>query len=234
MAIDFQGQKEYFYGGNAEIYAFPVAPFPQFMDVYTPPEELPANVQELYSGNINKAKQLLADAGYPNGFKTKLLCSPPYVDQLSLMKADWEKIGVTVDLDIKEYAVHISQQMSGNYEGMIASGMGSTYPFRYSYYEPGNVSNLSKVNDPYITEMYQKIDASYFDEKTRRGYVKEMTPYILDQAWVIQPLNAYIYHAWWPWLKGYDGEWCMGNMDHDMFPKHIWIDQELKTKTLGK
>ena len=116
---------------------------------------------------------------------------------------------------------------------MYQIGMGSTYPFRYSYYEPGNKRNLSKVDDPYMAEMYDKIQRAYFDEKTRRGYVKELTPYILDQCWIIQPLNAYIYHSWHPWLKGYDGEWCMGNMDHDMFPKFVWIDQDMKEEMTG-
>jgi len=234
MAVDFEAQKEHLYGGNAEIYAFPVAPFPQFMDIYTPKEELPASVQALYSHDIEKAKQLLAEAGYPDGFKTEIGCTAATVEQLSILKDDWAAIGVDLKLNVMEFAVHVSRQMTGEYDGMYQVGMGSTYPFRYSYYEPGNKRNLSKVNDPYMAEMYDKIQALYFDEPARRALVKELTPYILDQCWIIQPLNAYINHAWHPWLKGYDGEWCMGNMDHDMFPKFIWLDQNLKKQMTGQ
>ena len=34
--------------------------------------EMPASVKELYSYNPDKAKELLKEAGYPNGFKTSL------------------------------------------------------------------------------------------------------------------------------------------------------------------
>ena len=48
-------------------YPFP----PSFKDVYTPLDKLPPSARELYTYNPEKAKKLLAEAGYPNGFTFK-------------------------------------------------------------------------------------------------------------------------------------------------------------------
>lgn len=58
-----------------------------------------------YEYNPEKAKQLLAQAGYPNGFSTSIYLSASYADWqqvATLMQADLQKIGVK--LDIKTYA----------------------------------------------------------------------------------------------------------------------------------
>ena len=55
----------------AEILAYPLAPVTEFMDAYTPLEELPEVARETYEYHPDKARQLLTEAGYPNGFKTK-------------------------------------------------------------------------------------------------------------------------------------------------------------------
>jgi len=60
-------------------------------------EEAPDSVKELYTYNPDKAKALLKDAGYPNGFKTTVVCSsspggnPNQVDYFSVLKNMWAK-----------------------------------------------------------------------------------------------------------------------------------------------
>ena len=73
--------------------------------MYTPLEELPESTRQLFDYNPEKAKQLLAEAGYPDGFKTKVLCwQSEQVDQLSIFAAYFADIGVDMELDIKEYS----------------------------------------------------------------------------------------------------------------------------------
>jgi hypothetical protein len=56
---------------------------------------------------IDAGQPWLAEAGYPNGFKTKLVVqgSSRFIDFASLIKAYWAKIGVDVDIQPKEAAV---------------------------------------------------------------------------------------------------------------------------------
>jgi peptide/nickel transport system substrate-binding protein len=57
------------HGGNAELHTYPFPP--TFKDIYVPLEKLPPSVRELYTYNPEKAKKLLAEAGYPNCFSFK-------------------------------------------------------------------------------------------------------------------------------------------------------------------
>ena len=67
---------------------------------YTPFDQLPESVQKTYTYNPKKAKQLLADAGYPNGFKTSIVYSSDQdTDLVEIAKSYFSAIGV--DMEIK-------------------------------------------------------------------------------------------------------------------------------------
>jgi len=54
---------------------------------------------ETYPYDVEKAKQLLAEAGYPNGFETTAyLPSGPIVQTFTLLKSMWEKVGVNLEI----------------------------------------------------------------------------------------------------------------------------------------
>ena len=107
MAIDYEAIAHDYYGGNAEIFCLP-APVPEYKDTYIPLDKLPQSVRDLSSHNPDKAKQLLADAGYPNGFTFSVACYSAYVDMLSILKENFAKIGVNMELDIKDTTVYNS------------------------------------------------------------------------------------------------------------------------------
>jgi peptide/nickel transport system substrate-binding protein len=52
--------------------------------------------------NPAKAKQLLADAGYPNGLQTKLLLSQGQEDPATAIKSYLDAVGIRVDLDVAD------------------------------------------------------------------------------------------------------------------------------------
>ena len=52
----------------------------------------------VYDYDPSKAKELLTKAGYPNGFQTKLLASTTNKPRADAVKAQLEKIGVTIDV----------------------------------------------------------------------------------------------------------------------------------------
>jgi peptide/nickel transport system substrate-binding protein len=56
--------------------------------------------------DLNKAKQLLAEAGYPNGFKTKIVTTPRYekgVEMAEILKSQLEKIGVNAQIEVIDW-----------------------------------------------------------------------------------------------------------------------------------
>ncbi|MCU1379078.1 MAG: glutathione transporter substrate-binding protein [Acidimicrobiales bacterium] len=70
-----------------------------------------------------RAKELLAQAGYPNGFTTKMPCSPagtgiPATDQvMEAIQSDLAKVGIKVQLDMTEWNAYITRWLKGIPQG---------------------------------------------------------------------------------------------------------------------
>lgn len=238
IGVDQKTISDSFYSGHSEWYSFPLLPMPEHSDMWTPLEEMPDSVQELFGYDPDEAKRLLADAGYPSGFKAKVVCWSDYVDMLSIFKDYWSKIGVDLELDVKEYSVWQSQITSKTYDDMIVRGLSgsSTAHKLYTYRggEEGPVENLSMVESEICDETYTAMLDNYFEAEVRRGMFRDLVPYILDQVWMIQMPTAHLFNFWWPWVKGYTGEICVGYYDIGNWPIYTWVDQDLKAEMTGK
>ena len=100
LAVNQQEIVEYFYGGHAELFAYPQKP--GFAGYFEPLEDMPPSVQELFTHNPEKARRLLAEAGYPNGFtfKTQVNARDPNLMDLIPLLADYlAEIGVTMEIE---------------------------------------------------------------------------------------------------------------------------------------
>ena len=77
MAVNQQEIVDQFYGGHAELMAYPQ--HPGFGAYYQGLDEMPESVQELFGHHPDKARALLREAGVPDGFTFKVqvcTCSP--------------------------------------------------------------------------------------------------------------------------------------------------------------
>ncbi len=235
MAINFREIASTLYGAKAEILSFPVGRIAEFADIYTPVEQMPDPVKELFSFNQEQAKKLLAEAGYPNGFKTDVVCLKDHVDLLSIVKAYWAKIGVDMELLVKERAAYTS--MGGatkTYKQMYMSGVVAYQPEVMTCLQAANLQNWSIINDARINDGLMAIQAAWLDPVKQHKTIKDLVPYILEQAYLIQFPGGTQYTLWWPWVKGYQGEAMIGLMNNHDFENYIWIDQDLKQKMTGR
>jgi peptide/nickel transport system substrate-binding protein len=230
MGINRQSLIDDYYEGNATLVSFPIKKMSDLAGCYTPFEELPADVQELYVYNPDKAKELLKEAGFPTGFQTSitLYSTPALIDLFTLVKQDLAKINVDLTLDVKEYAVWTSMTNSHNYTGMIYRYMSSSIPYKMYSFRTGLTQNMSIIDDPYINESYTKVSELYFDPTERDKLMKDVAIYAMQQAWMIPLPSTHSYPMWWPWVHEWEGAFNPGRNNHWMWPKWIWIDQEMK------
>ena len=240
LAINWEDMNKNLYDGEAQIITYPYWYVKGYEGIYMDynAPDIPADVKEIFSYNPDKAKQLLTEAGYPEGFKTTLLLSPAEadVDYYSIIKEFWSKINVDLTLSTMEGGALFSLIMTKNYDQMILNGQSppSTYPEQYSF--TGNSwVNMSCVKDDWVTGEVEKARYAYVtgDIDGAIKMTRELLPYVIKQCWVIGPLRYPSYVVWWPWVKNYSGEVSVGYVSNNDFTRWIWLDQDLK-ESLGR
>jgi peptide/nickel transport system substrate-binding protein len=233
--IDLNAINDSLYKGLGDLISFPYFYFPAYARLYLGLDDpaMPADVKDMYTYNPEKAKQLLADAGYTEGFKTEITLVQAWADYYSIAKEYWSKIGVDVELKIvADFGQLISTNASLGFNGMIAQFISpvSTYP-EQAQYTGDSWLNPSRVNDPYVNQMAADVRAlGVTDFDASMDLMKELTKYILAQVYAVPAPRYPTYSLWWPWLKNYNGERLVGYMVADNWNKYVWIDQDLKAE----
>ena len=233
MAIDYQGIIRDYLGGKGEIINIPsLANYGEF---YTPFDELPKDIREIYSYNPEKARQLLAAAGYTTGFEVEAIMPVAEFDeQAAILAGYWETIGIHVKYKVLEYATLYSLRSRRDYNKMLLGRMGVSDPIRVcSTWKSDSVGNLAFANDPVYDQMVGKL-LSTVDKPSINAAVKECTEYLLRQVWEIRFPHGYSYNYYQPWLKNYHGEVQLGLYDFGGIFARVWIDQDLKKSISGR
>jgi peptide/nickel transport system substrate-binding protein len=206
---------------------------PAWTGYYEPLEAMPDSVKELFAYNPKRAKELLAEAGYPNGFtfKTQTASTSPDHDLLAMIEAYLAKVGVKMEIQVLEYTAFLSAMGTKTNTPGYFFNTGLTNPttsLRKNFIK-GQYWNPSQYNDP---EFEKKMAEVYTepDERVRQVKVKLMTRDILDKAPYIFLPTPYTYTAWWPWVKNYGGELRAGSERPGPIHARVWVDQELKKK----
>ena len=232
MAVNMQEIISAYYGGNAELFGYPQ--HPDYIGYYEPLDKMPQAAQELFVYNPDKAKKLLAEAGYPNGFSFKVQvcsCSPNHMELLPLVAAYLEKVGVKIEIQPLEYGAFLSAMTTKKNAPGYMMRNGHTNPttsLRKSFVTK-QTWNPSQYSDP---EFDKRMEQVYLerDESKRQLLVKLMTRDIVEKAPYIWLPTPYFYTAWWPWVKNYGGELRVGAERPGPIHARIWIDQAMKKK----
>ncbi len=230
LAVNQREIVELFYGGHAELMAFPQ--HPGFGPYFQPLEEMRPSVQELFDYKPDKARELLAEAGYPDGFDVTVQvcsCSPSNMDLLPLLAGYLDKIGVNLTIQPLEYASYLSMMTTRNHTPMYLMNSGHVNPTTTirKNFVTGQLWNPSLHADPDIDRRVEVIFETR-DEAARVQKLRAITEDILDASPYIWLPIQYLYTAWWPWVKNYNGELRAGAVRPGPIYARIWIDQDMK------
>lgn len=232
MAVNKQEIVKAYYNGNAEIFAYPM--HPDYIGYYESLDQMPKAAQELFEYNPDKARQLLAEAGYPKGFSFKVQVnanSPDHMDLLPLVAAYLEKVGVKMEIQPMEYGAFLSAMTTKTLAPGYMMRNGHTNPttsLRKSFVTK-QTWNPSLWSDPEFDKRMQQVFLEP-DEGKRKLLIKLMTRDIVEKAPYIWLPTPYVYTAWWPWVKNYGGELRAGAERPGPIHARMWVDQAMKKK----
>lgn len=164
-----------------------------------------------YTRNLEKARQLLAEAGYPKGFKISMLINPEipaWVDIATIVQANLAEIGVTVE--IIGYARPIMRAMIDRGEHEIAIGYWTPdYPdpdmFAWYWFHSSNRGlggNRSFYMNPRMDELAlrQRLE---IDPAKRLKILQELQKLAVEEAVYVYLYQTTYRTAMRTWVKGY-------------------------------
>jgi peptide/nickel transport system substrate-binding protein len=235
MSIDLKTLAATYYGGTVP--ATPVGSMAH--QAYRADYETwPQEVKDGYAYNPDGAKKLLKEAGFPNGFKTTITTTSPYVDILSIIKSYFSAIGVDLAIDVKDPGAY-NTFVSGANAVMSTPTRGAgaawgTLPpmpaLSYRVKSNPNAYPQGRINDPVMEALYVKANQS-IDESERAKIIREADMYIISQQWTVNLVRTFNYEVYQPWVKGYKNVSLIERTGH-IFTR-LWIDQGLK-RSMGR
>jgi peptide/nickel transport system substrate-binding protein len=183
----------------------PTGPMPIGAKLWAlPPSELPGFIP-----NIEKAKTLLAEAGYPNGFNVSLMLSPfePATARAEgeFIQAQLKQVGINVNLDLVEWGVYIDRWKKADFE--LCLGLNSAIPepdyvfYRY-FHSTGGLNFVHGWSNPKVDELLDKGRIERDSEKRREIYY-EVQRILAEEAVWLWTFSSYYQYVGQSYVKGF-------------------------------
>ena len=231
MAIDLKTIAATYFKGYA--HWFPsLLSFDSGKDLFTPFEEYPEEVQEGFTYNPERAKELLAEAGYPNGFTTNIVTRGFYmVDLIEVAQAYLAEIGVTLEINAMEYAAGNAFLYGRQHDQMywFRSSIACDPLSCLTYWHTPVTWNWGDISDPIFDKYCEDIKLET-DVTKRKQLIKEANVYGTSQFWGAFMPQEQSFNVGQPWLMGWQGEGLLGGFQPAGVYARIWLDQELQSR----
>ncbi|MBI2909807.1 MAG: ABC transporter substrate-binding protein [Chloroflexi bacterium] len=145
--------------------------------------------------DVAEAKKLMAEAGFPQGFKTSILTRPEeaYQKRATFLAAELAKLGIKADLDIKPTAAEDDALIRGAFDTLshgLAPAIDDPDLVFGDFYITSAGRNYGKYSNPKTDELHER-QARALDVDLRKKLVRELLT-ILEQdnpdvalAWAI-------------------------------------------------
>lgn len=143
---------------------------------------------EGYAYNPEKAKALLAEAGFPDGFDTTLTSTSQYAfmqDMAISMKEDLDAVGIRTELVLPDWPTMMEALLTGNYDltiGTVSSSI-SDPSYLLSFVRPPAITYPWGYDNPEVTSALESGRAASDDAEQKKNYdrafelIREETPY---------------------------------------------------------
>ncbi|MER2010594.1 MAG: ABC transporter substrate-binding protein, partial [Psychrobacillus sp.] len=144
---------------------------------------------------VEKAKELLAEAGYPNGFKATLLSTSQYGmhEQTAVaVQSELKKIGIDIELELPDWATRINKNVEGDYQLLVAGTSGDITDgdWMSNFYTggPARLNNSANFDDEQINSLLDQGRKEVDPAKREEIYTQ-----LMERAMELSP---FVYLSW--------------------------------------
>jgi peptide/nickel transport system substrate-binding protein len=189
-----------------------------------------------YTADIEKAKQLLAEAGYPNGFKTKLLNMFPWgLPVATVIQAQLARVGIEVEIDNVEFgrgAVIMLVERTFDMSLHDWQGIGGQTPYGAvgNFYYSTKVGpwewNMQSVNDPILDWLIDDL-IRQMETGGQKALSDSIQRRIIEEAYGVILYYPYKIHGSRRTVKGYEVHpdmWYGFIISMPVIGKNVWLE----------
>lgn len=175
-------------------------------------------LQDIYNRDVEKAKALLAEAGYPDGFKTKISVSSHnsmYSDIAQVAVENLREVGIDVEIEVVEWGIWLDRIYKGKDYEMTTidlTGRPSAYEILNDYISTNDSENFFRYKN-------EEFDTLLTDVLKETDMDKQIEIYHRAQEILNEDVAAvYIadYQLVWAMDKGLEGQKMYPFWFHDM------------------
>ncbi|GAA5179960.1 ABC transporter substrate-binding protein [Rugosimonospora acidiphila] len=159
------------------------------------------NAQPCATQNVAKAKQLLTQAGYPNGLTiTAIVSTGLYstsVNEAQNLQSQLKAAGITLKLQTLDSAAYVDAWVAGNFTAAVALNGGSPDPdgmYGRYFTSTGNLNKVAGFSSPQLDQLFAQGKATT-DPAQRKQIYTQISNYLTDNAVWIWLFSSYDYTA---------------------------------------
>jgi peptide/nickel transport system substrate-binding protein len=174
--------------------------------------------------NIDKAKALLKEAGYENGFKVKCKSVYRYSQKEATVAAQlFKAIGVDMEIVDMEYGAFLTARNNGDFD-LIAFALapfGDISDFTAALYGTQASRNYGHWGDADLDALLEKGDKE-LDVDKRKAIYADIQKMLAEKCWVIDFPEDKLFDAVHPYVKGFVSA---QNPERGLGFWHVWLDK---------
>jgi peptide/nickel transport system substrate-binding protein len=145
---------------------------------------LPLTEYPNYTRDLDKAKALLAEAGYPDGFEFPVMVlGDEAVARTQVLQDQLKDIGVQIQIESVERGLYIENWKNSNFDAFCGGNSGSPSPdyMLNRTFHTGGATNVFKYSNPTVDELLDKGQVTV-DYDTAKGYYDELQRVLVEDA----------------------------------------------------
>jgi len=155
-----------------------------------------------YEQDLERARELLAEAGYADGFTMRIMPTTQYEESIriaQMLQASLAPLNITAQIETLEWAEWLQEQGDGNFDTFVCSWNGNIDPddFFYAQHRTGEVFNFTGYSNPTVDELLAE-GRQTADAEERYTVYEQINRIIVDEApyiYLYNPLEINVFRT---------------------------------------